>query len=104
MGLKRPGNIYEWIHGRNIPSPKHLEPLLRVLEMTAEELMGIASGQEPPFAAWGQFLALLEKRGVALDEDERRALAGLPWPRGREPSVTSYEMALAAVRTATPST
>lgn len=103
MGMRRPGTFYDWVDGKQLPSLDYLPDLVRVLGMTAEELMGIAAGQNPPFATWHVFLAGLEARGEKLTEGERAALAGLPWPSGREPTVTSYEMALAAIRTAAPS-
>jgi transcriptional regulator with XRE-family HTH domain len=98
-GMKRPGTIYEWISGRT-PQPRieHLAKLAEVLEMTTDELLGIAEGQQPPFGEWAEFLAKLEERGDELAEGERRALSSFAWPDGTAPTVDGYESLLVVVR------
>lgn len=92
--------IQAWITGESEPRGEHLALLAEVLGVTADELLGIADGQEPPFAAWAEFLETEQGRSVTADE--RRALAGLPWPAGTQPTVASYQIALAAVRSTVP--
>lgn len=67
--------------------------------MTLEELLGVAAGQSPPFESWQAFLSTPE--GQTTTEDERRTLQAIPWPPGREPTVASYQIALASLRTTT---
>lgn len=94
----RPGNIYDWLNGRQKPDAETIPVLARELGMTIEELLGVASGQEPPFDAWREFLAGLEARGDRLDELHRQTLAAVPWPPKSQPTVGTYEMMLAALR------
>lgn len=94
----RPGNIYDWLNGRQKPDAETIPVLARELGMTVNELLGIAAGQEPPFAAWHEFLDVLERRGDKLDELHRQTLAAVPWPPKTQPTVASYEMMLAALR------
>ena len=67
--------------------------------MTTDELLGIAAGQEPPFAAWGAFLEELRRRGDALTPAERRKLASIAFDDDEEPTLTTYELQLATFRT-----
>jgi transcriptional regulator with XRE-family HTH domain len=92
--------IQSWIVGEAAPSARYLRRLAEVLSVTVDELLGVAEGQDPPFGAWGAFLQTAE--GQSLTPDERRALAGLPWAPGTQPTVASYQIALAAVRSAIP--
>lgn len=92
--------VHKWVTGESRPSADALAALAEVLGVTVDELLGVAEGQDPPFEAWAVFLATPE--GQTLTEGERRALAGLPWPPGTQPTVASYAIALAAVRTAVP--
>lgn len=65
--------------------------------MSPAELLGILDGQEPAFDAWRAFLATPD--AASMTPDERTALAGIPWPRGRQPTVASYQVALTSFRT-----
>jgi transcriptional regulator with XRE-family HTH domain len=92
--------VQSWITGEAAPSAENLRKLAEVLGVTVDELLGVAEGQDPPFGAWGAFLQTAE--GQSLTPHERRALAGLPWAPGTQPTVASYHIALAAVRSAIP--
>jgi transcriptional regulator with XRE-family HTH domain len=99
LGVRWP-TVHDWINGKSVPKPDHLRMIAEVLPVTLEELMGVAAGQDPPFAAWAEFLGTAE--GAAITPDERRALQAIPWPPGREPTVASYHVALASLRTTIP--
>lgn len=98
LGVRWP-TVHDWTTGKSTPRPEHLRSIAEVLPVTLEELMGVAAGQDPPFAAWAAFLATAE--GAAITPDERRTLQAIPWPPGREPTVASYQIALASLRTTT---
>lgn len=93
--------LHKWEEGDQNPDRESLALLARELGMTIEELMGIAAGQDPPFAAWGAFLIEVESEGDALSDDEARALRSIVWPTGREPTVRGYWNALGTIRTGT---
>lgn len=82
-----------WTQGRSYPGGEHLPAIAELLDMTVEQLVGIARGGDPPHAAWRTFLA---QHGAELTDDERDALALISWPK--EPKVSSYVLALAALR------
>ena len=86
----------KWTRGEAYPQVAQLPGLLRVLSMTAEQLLGIAAGQEPPFAAWAAFVASADGQAATLGE--MAALRGIAWPDGREPTLGAYTLALAALR------
>jgi transcriptional regulator with XRE-family HTH domain len=98
LGIERKGTVGDWIRGRQDPSADYLRRLSVVLEMTLEELLGVADGQDPPFAAWAVFLETPE--GLSVTPDERRALASFMWPS--EPTATQYAMLLGVVRMGPP--
>lgn len=81
-----------------IPKLPNLEKIATVLSVTVEELMGIAAGQEPDLQAWAQFKDTTEYQSATAEE--RRAVSAIMWPSGREPTLTSYLLALQAVRAA----
>jgi transcriptional regulator with XRE-family HTH domain len=91
--------VHDWTTGKSSPNPDHLRKIAEVLPVTLDELLGVAAGQDPPFAAWAAFLQTAE--GAALTPDERRTLQAIPWPPGREPTTASYQIALASLRTTT---
>lgn len=64
--------------------------------MTLEEILGVAVGQDPPWEAWPAFIATPE--GESMAPGERRSLQAMVWPPGREPTVASYQIALASLR------
>ena len=99
MGIDRPQTINDWISGRQDPRAHHLRLLRSVLEMTLDELLGVADGQEPPFQAWRPFVAELAAEGDTLTRDEERGLKSILWPDGKEPTVFGYRQALALMRT-----
>lgn len=91
--------VHKWTSGAQLPERESLLKLAGVLGVTIEELLGVAAGQDPPFEAWGEFLA--SDQGVTITPDERRALQVIPWPPGQEPTITGYLMMLAALRSGT---
>lgn len=88
--------VHSWVTGEKAPSADSLRKIAEALPVTLEELLGVATGQAPPFAAWDAFLATDE--GAVMADDERRTLQAIPWPPGREPTVASYQIALASLR------
>lgn len=83
--------------GRAYPrEPKTWVRLCEVLAVTPWELMPFALDYEPPFAAWRAFLETDE--GKEMSADERVRVAFFPILDGDEPTVTTYTMALMAVR------
>lgn len=95
----RDATLHEWIREEYEPTAGYLGRLATGLEMTLEELIGVAEGQRPPFAAWDGFLATDE--GKSCSPDELRSLASVYWGRGREPTVYGYQQQLAALRVGT---
>lgn len=87
----------EWVLGQTVPGPKYQGKLAAVLGVTLDDLAGIALGHEPTNAAWLAFLETPE--GRSMTAEERPHVARLTLPEGREPSVISYAMQLAAIRT-----
>lgn len=90
--------VHDWIQGTSRPNADNLRSIAEATNVTLEEILGVAVGQDPPFASWLAFLATPE--GQTATQDERRALQVIAWPPGREPTVSSYLMALASVRSA----
>jgi transcriptional regulator with XRE-family HTH domain len=88
--------VHKWETGEVQPDRESIRLLAQVLAVTIEELLGVAVGQDPPFAAWKEFLATSE--GASMNDGERRMMQALPWPPGREPTLAGYLMMLAAVR------
>lgn len=98
---KRWGTVNNWCKGSTEPGAQDIRRIAEATGVTVEELLGIADGQTPSFPAWEEFTrsAVWE----TLSDDQRRTLAGIPW-RGCEPTLESYLVAAAAVRSATPRT
>ena len=88
-----------WRAGASAPKSDNLAAIAEVCGVTLEELLGVAEGQDPPWEAWEAFIETAE--GGAMTAGERRALQAIPWPPGRAPTVASYQIALAAVRSTT---
>lgn len=99
IGLDRSATYHDWVAEKYRPTADHLRRLSTVLQMTLEELLGVAGGQKPPFAAWDAFLETPEGKGAT--PEELATLGAVFWPPGREPTVFSYQLALAAVRAVT---
>lgn len=93
--------IHKWEEEGQNPDSESLAMLARGLEVTTDELMGIAAGQDPPFASWHAFVAELAAEGDALTEDEGRGLKSIFWGVGREPTVRGYWSALTMLRNGT---
>lgn len=93
--------VHKWEEEGQLPESKILPALARGLEMTVDELLGVAAGMDPPFAAWGLFLKGVAAEGDALSELESRALRTIYWPTGTEPTVRGYWQALTMLRTGT---
>lgn len=89
--------VHSWLDDEKRPDADSLRLIAETLPVTLEELLGVATGQAPPFPAWVDFLATPE--GLAMTPGERRALQSIAWPPGRAPTVASYQIALAAMRT-----
>jgi transcriptional regulator with XRE-family HTH domain len=98
LGMDREQTINDWIKGRQNPRAEHLQLLRVVLQMTIDELLGVADGQDPPFEAWSVFRGELERNGDHLERDEERALKSILWPEGKEPTVFGYQSQLALLR------
>lgn len=88
-----------WRKGEVLPgSPQQWGILFKVLHVTPWELMPTLEDYEPPHAAWRAFLATPE--GKSMTAAERQALA---WsPVAGTPTVGTYQLLLAAQKTATP--
>lgn len=89
--------INNWTKGKTNPNADDIRRVSEVTGVTLEELLGVASGQEPDTDEWRAFCDL--EIAKTLTADERRTLSGIPWI-GLTPTVESYLMALAAVRAA----
>lgn len=81
--------VHSWTVNQHQPDGANIAKAAEALHMSPGELLGILDGQEPPFEAWRAFLETADGKGVS--PDERRALAGIPWPRGKQPTVASYQ-------------
>lgn len=92
--------VHRWETEGVVPSTPLLRRLAEVFGVTIEELLGVASGQEPPFAAWKAFTE--SARGQRMTEEQRRTLAGIPWI-GMEPTVEAYAVLLSGLELARPS-
>lgn len=102
MGVNWPA-ASAWQKGRTFPEdPVRVRRLAEVLKVTADELLGMATGQEPPFEAWGAFMATPD--GQSMDKEEQIALRSIAWPTGKEPTVAIYTAYLALLRSAPPRT
>jgi hypothetical protein len=88
--------VDDWIDGKHEPR-RFIRRIAEVLGVTTDELLGVAEGQEPAFDSWGAFLS---KEGHSLTDEERRSLRAMWWPPGKRPSLASYQIALAALRSA----
>ena len=89
--------VNTWAKGTT-PSIANVKRVASVTGYSVEEIMGWASGQDPPFESWQAFKATAEYR--ASTDQERRAVAAIMWPHGKEPTLTSYLLALQAIRAA----
>lgn len=101
LGIERLATAHEWVADKYEPSAVYLRQLPGVLEMTLEELLGIAEGQEPPFDSWKEFVSQLGEKGDTLSRLESRALRSFAWPTDQEPTVAGYFMLLGVVRQGT---
>lgn len=96
------GTVNNWTRDEVVPGGDNLRRIAEVTGVTLDELLGVATGQEPPFPAWKRFLDQLESEGIEMSADQRRALASIAWPPGEEPTVASYQAMLAGLRTTKP--
>lgn len=87
----------EWIEGKTPPSRKYAVLIARSLGMSLEQLMGVATGQEPRSEEWRAFVE--SPIGRTLTRAERQSLSAIIWPHG-QPDRAAYQMALAALRAA----
>lgn len=107
VGTDRYQTAQRWIGGSGASvDPKLLNKqpprayLLRIaeaLDMTINDLIGIAMGEEPKTAAWRELLEEQERRGTPVTETERASLAAIQWVHGA-PDLGAYRAVLAAIR------
>lgn len=91
--------LHKWETGV-VPDGASLRMLAEALEVKIDELVGVADGQEPPFAAWGRF-----KESATYDrltERQRLALAAIWWPPDAEPTEAAYEVLASGLMLAKP--
>lgn len=86
--------VQEWVLGKTAPRTHHAKLLAQALDMTLDELMGVALGREPNNAAWRAFVETPEGRSMTVDE---RPLVARMVVIG-EPTVSAYLMQLMTVR------
>lgn len=92
--------VHSWTINQHQPDGHNIRAAAEALAVSPAELLGILDGQEPAFDAWAAFLASADASSIT--PDERTALAGIPWPPGKQPTVASYQVALTAFRTTVP--
>lgn len=92
-------SIQRWESEEGSPGRDNLARVAEALSVTIEELLGVAEGQEPPFAAWKEFLAT--PRGQGMTESQRATLASMYW-RDTEPTVAAYSVILSGLELGTP--
>lgn len=90
--------VHKWLRGDQAISSQSMVRITEVLHVTADELLGIAAGQDPDYPAWRDFLSAY---GNAVTLDERRTLQSIYWPPGRVPTVASYVVLLQGLRAGT---
>jgi len=88
--------LHKWENNVNVPRAEAVEKICKVLGMTPEELLGVAQGQQPTFAAWPEFLQTPEGRSMTPEETDM--LRALNWPANKAPTVTTYVIMLGAIR------
>jgi len=93
--------LHRWIQGNGPQDKEHLRKLAEVLGVTLDELLGVAVGQAPPYAAWEPFVAMCVQLGTPLSEEEWKSLASVRWLPDSEPSVETYLALRAVLRGAT---
>jgi transcriptional regulator with XRE-family HTH domain len=86
--------IHRWESEGGSPDRENLMRVAEVLGVSIEELLGVATGQEPPFPAWRAFLET--SRGRAMTQRQREALAAIWW-RDSEPTVEAYAVLLSGL-------
>jgi transcriptional regulator with XRE-family HTH domain len=91
--------VHRWEEEDGSPERENLTRVAEVLGVSIEELLGVATGQEPPFEAWRAFLET--SRGRAMTERQREALAAIWW-RDSEPTVEAYAVILSGMELAKP--
>lgn len=92
--------VHAWETGEKDPSAESLRRMSGVLAVSIEELLGVAEGQDPPFAAWTEFVKT--PQGQSMTTEERRMLQSIAWPAGQQPTVAAYMVALSAARATVP--
>ena len=90
--------VQTWCKGHYRPSLKNLRKIAEATGVTAEELLDTPSSPPPTAASWPVFLEAATASG--LTEAERRSLASIRWPEGKEPTLLSWWTALSALRVA----
>lgn len=89
--------VHSWTRGTT-PSLDNVRRVASVTGYTAEEILGWAAGNDPPFEAWQQFKETDEYKSIT--DEERRTLAAVMWPSHKEPTLSSYLFMLQGLRSA----
>lgn len=92
--------LHKWEIGSQRPNRESLIKLAKALEVSIEELLGVAEGQDPPFPAWHEFLAT--ELGKTVTPEERLSLQSMRWLPGTAPNVALYTTGLLMLRSAGP--
>jgi hypothetical protein len=89
----------EWLKGtlNELPHTANLEAVARGLDMTLDELLGLAIGEEPTSQAWRDFLETPE--GRSMDVEERRWVGSRTPRPGKSADVMFYKLQLLSART-----
>ena len=96
LGLKTWHMLHWWESDKHKPGEKNIRLLATELDVTADELLGLAEGQEPDYAAWRAFK---ETPSYAeLSEGQRRSLRIFDWPAGFQPTLESYRWLVEALK------
>ena len=80
------------------PSADNVRRVASVTGCPVEDLLGNPSGGDPKFSAWDDFKKTRDYEG--LGPGERRALATIMWPPGKEPTLSAYLVVLQGIRAA----
>lgn len=92
--------VHAWTVDQSVPTAENVLRIAEVTGVTVDELLGVATGQEPPFPAWDALKKTEAFRD--LDDTERRTLAGIPWPPKTEPTLAAYLTVIEALRATKP--
>tara|TARA_R100001129_G_scaffold135137_1_gene96683 strand:+ start:190 stop:600 length:411 start_codon:yes stop_codon:yes gene_type:complete len=89
-------HVNMWCQGKVEPKAARLKQIAEVLDLNLNELLGVNTNSEPAYKGWKMFLGTPE--GSSALPSELAALSELVWPIDREPTATSYLLALQSMR------